>query len=194
MSLVRLSFLLLAPAVGVTLPAQTVSFGRPTSIFYGGASSTSDTCNGCLQTADFNSDGNIDIAFSGSVRLPFAVVLLGNGDGTFRHAFSFDQTNLGGSGSPALVIGDFNGDGKLDVVLSGAAANIYLGNGDGTFSGPSKVPGCSGYMVSAADLNRDGRLDLACGQAILLGHGDGTFIPGPQTLDGPARLIADFVT
>ena len=52
---------------------------------------------------DFNGDGNLDLVTSG------AYLLLGKGDGTFGPAQMFP----GGGG--ALVIGDFNGDGKPDV-------------------------------------------------------------------------------
>jgi len=59
-------------------------------------------------------------------------ILLGNGDGTFEAAL-----NLSGvSGAQSLAVGDFNGDGKLDLVTADSYANnvsVLLGNGDGTF-------------------------------------------------------------
>src|SRR5213592_2792100 len=59
-------------------------------------------------------------------------VLLGNGDGTFRAA----PTVAAGPNPFAVVVGDFNGDGKLDLAVADHGSNtvlVLLGNGDGTF-------------------------------------------------------------
>jgi hypothetical protein len=81
-----------------------------------------------------------------------------------------------------LTVGDFNGDGKPDLVtVDGSTVTIRLGNGDGTFEAPVryKAGGGDALAVVAADFDGDGKLDLAVGQrsrvAILLGRGDGTF-------------------
>jgi hypothetical protein len=71
-----------------------------------------------------------------------------------------------------------NGDGKLDLVVSGSAQAVLLGNGDGTFK-PPLVTYASG-TPALGDFNGDGKLDLAVGSSyggvsILLGNGDGTF-------------------
>src|SRR5262249_44988014 len=81
-------------------------------------------------TADFNGDGRLDVATSAGVSDPKISVLLGNGDGTFQPV----RTSPGDGGySRALAVGDFNRDGKPDLVT---AAGVHLGNGDGTF-GPA---------------------------------------------------------
>jgi hypothetical protein len=88
----------------------------------------------------------------------------------------------GVTGSPYEVSGDFNNDGKFDLVSAGnLSVNLYAGNGDGTFAAPfpklSEVP--VGHMV-AADFNNDGKLDLlvtGVRPAVYLGNGDGTFGP-----------------
>jgi hypothetical protein len=77
-----------------------------------------------------------------------------------------------------VVAADMNGDGKLDLVVSGSAQAVLLGNGDGTFKAPM-LTFASGPSA-LGDFNGDGKLDLAVGSSyggvrILLGNGDGTF-------------------
>ena len=79
-----------------------------------------------------------------------------------------------------------NGDGKLDLVVSSASGfKVYLGNGDGTFQGGGIT---SGQIVSIADINGDGVLDLISGAegrnpvvVVWFGAGNGAF-NGPVTL------------
>jgi hypothetical protein len=83
-------------------------------------------------------------------------------------------------------VGDFNGDGKLDLAVSmdiPSVVSILLGNGDGTFqAGIDTALTCPCTSLSVADLNRDGNLDLVLDTwpedvTVLLGKGDGTFQP-----------------
>lgn len=108
-----------------------------------------------------------------------------------------------------LVAGDFNGDGKMDLVYlntSNSTVVVLLGNGDGTFQAAQIFPVGStttagATALVAADINGDGKLDLAvpdyAGGAIdiLLGNGDGTFQPQIVVPTAPLPLsiaIADF--
>jgi MBG domain (YGX type)/FG-GAP-like repeat len=84
--------------------------------------------------------------------------------------------------SPNLVMtADMNGDGKLDLVASGNAQAVFLGNGDGTFQAPMITSGPGSASAAAlGDFNGDGKPDLAVassfgGVTVLLGNGDGTF-------------------
>src|SRR5262249_26783516 len=101
-------------------------------------------------------------------------VLLGNGDGTFQNG----RASAAGAGPNALITGDFNADGKLDVATIGASVNLLLGNGDGTFQTPAAfAAGTNPVAGVVADFNGDGRADLAIANSgssnisILLGAG-----------------------
>ncbi len=140
-----------------------------------------------LVAGDFNGDQILDLAVSASTNVTdggAVSMLLGRGDGTLQPAVSYDT----GNNPWSLATGDFNHDGKLDVMFINGDVNrvsILLGNGDGTF--PSyKSYSCSGDAVAIAvvDLNGDGSPDLAMVNqssntvSILVGKRDGTFTCG----------------
>ena len=139
---------------------------------------------------DFNNDDNLDIATaieSDFTTSCFCVAtLLGNGDGTFQEPIITYPPS--GGGLYALSAGYFTGKGNLDLALtqnftfSGGAAQIMLGNGDGTFTlGASYALDPEPFGIATADLRNNGKTDLAVaslespGSAVLLGNGDGTF-------------------
>ncbi len=159
------------------------SFGAPTSTPVPGYNPLG------LQAADLNGDGIPDLAVTNQGAI---IVYLGKGDGTFQAPV----TIAAGVDNPAIVFGDFNGDGKLDIAAAGllagrGAVSIFFGKGDGTFSSPISIalPAAAlGFPgnIAAADFNGDGHLDLVVAlgggylnapqqTAILLGNGDGTF-------------------
>jgi hypothetical protein len=140
---------------------------------------------------DFNGDGWLDLVTANGLSNNVSV-LLGNGNGTFQPARQF----AAGPGPYHIVAADFNDDGCLDVAVANegsfgefddGSASLLLGNGDGTFQAARNFAGDQPLAVAAADVNRDGRVDLLAANAgtfpdyrnshviVLLGNGDGTF-------------------
>jgi hypothetical protein len=102
------------------------------------------------------------------------------------------------------VVGDFNGDGSLDLAGVGTAAKVRLNNGAGTFGAVVDYAiGGQGQDIAAGDFNGDGRLDLVVtindaqiGLSLLTGNGDGTFdapvnFPNTSGFDSPAVAAVD---
>ncbi len=134
---------------------------------------------------DFNGDSKVDLAVvnfgdptvndNGSVS-----ILLGNGGGTFQPA----NNVVAGTNPSSIAVGDFNGDGRVDIVTvnSDNTVSALLGNGDGTFRAHVDYGTGSGPdFVAVGDFNSDGRPDLVVTNSsggsvsVLLGNGDGTF-------------------
>jgi hypothetical protein len=135
---------------------------------------------GSVAVGDFRGNGNLDLAVA-EPALNTVSVLLGNGSGTFGNPA--DYVSGSWTNPQSAAVGDFNGDGKLDLVMGNSGSNtvsVLLGNGDGTFGTAANytTPGTTN-SVAVADFNRDGKLDLevsgSYGVTALLGMGDGTF-------------------
>jgi hypothetical protein len=81
-----------------------------------------------------------------------------------------------GAGPSSVAVGDFNGDGHLDLAVANTdGLSVLLGKGHGSFQ---TAQSCSarGGSLAVADMNGDGKLDLVTsGGSLLLGNGDGTF-------------------
>jgi hypothetical protein len=157
--------------------------------------------------ADVNGDGKPDLLVLNACTgqppcsgLGSVGVLLGKGDGTFAPVVT---SSTGARGSSRFVVADLNGDGKADIVVGNGCGSscstfdqdheltVLISKGDGTFQAPVAYA-TGNYITDAltlADLNGDGKLDLAvvsncpsipCGSgnnpvSVLLGNGDGTF-------------------
>jgi len=171
---------------------------------------TGDPTTSALAVADFNADGNLDLALVNEI-YGSGFVALGYGEGAFNGAGNLNATGF----LNGIAVGDFNGDGKLDAIVAGGSGGVSaglggsglavsVGNGDGTFTPAKGSPISLGQNLSAivaADFNGDGKLDVAVTDSsanavyILLGNGDGTFGP-PSTItvgsDPDAIVAGDF--
>ena len=123
--------------------------------------------------ADFDGNGFMDVAWP-SFDPKGIYVLLNRGDRTFG-----PEALIGTADVPSnLAPGDFNGDGRSDIVFNSYGADsvrsllVFFGAGDGTFSGPERVE-ADGTPL-AADINGDGISD------VLLVDIDGTGSYGPR--------------
>jgi hypothetical protein len=204
--------------VGIGDQGLSVLLGNSKGTFVAGPVTVMSIAGAAVPViADFNGDGKLDIAFSGSLGpgndAPAGLVVsFGNGDGTFQPAKIYTLGSDQALGN--IVVGDFNGDHVLDVAILGSPGVwIFLGNSNGTFQAGAftSVSATDLYSMAAADFNGDGALDLAIcsytGFTVLLGNGNGTFQPalttstaGPQdgivvgdvNLDGkPDLLLVD---
>ncbi len=198
---------------GLVKGAVTVLLGNGDGTFLPAVNyGSSGLFNFSVAVADFNGDGKIDLVVTNAYgclnnKCPHGSVdvRLGNGDETFQSSAAYDS---GGAGARSVAVADVNGDGKPDLVVANAddsTVSVLLSKGDGTFSGAVVYnPGGLGPVsVAIADVNGDGKLDLvvanSCassgclqsgGVGVLLGNGDGTFLPAVVYGSGASQPIS----
>lgn len=147
-----------------------------------------------LATADLRGNGIHDLIVAESDTSTIGV-LLGNGDGTFGYEQEYFLPQPPG----ALVVDDFNHDGKLDIVAVMVTVNppsgpgvpylaTLFGDGTGAFAQPVMTinPGfySTATSIASADVNNDGLPDVLItgpgleNSQVYLNVGDGTFTPG----------------
>jgi hypothetical protein len=136
-----------------------------------------------VNRGDFNNDGIPDIITgnNGGSSGNAVSVYLGIANGRFKN----NKDSGSGEATFDMAIGDFNGDGKLDVAVAGYSSStqgvlqILLGRGDGTFSVGQKINvSTTPDSIATTDFNGDGKLDLAIAMDKVFfyrGAGNGTF-------------------
>lgn len=154
-----------------------------------------------LGVGDVNGDGAVDLVVTRHDDFD-VLVLLSNGDGTFREPLV--RSSSAGPGTPhshSVALTDVDADGRLDLVQAQSEQNVVvvlLGDGAGGFEAAPGSPYRAGehpYRALVADLDRDGALDLATPNAIgqdltvFLGQGRGEFAaPRPSIVLGGRAL------
>ncbi|MBI3899898.1 MAG: VCBS repeat-containing protein [Gammaproteobacteria bacterium] len=140
----------------------------------GSFSNWAATANVKLVTGDFNNDGFTDVALTGGAGWASVPVAFSNGNGSFN-VTNFGITNFGAwASTPGVKVmsGDFNGDGRTDLALTGvpgwASVPVAFSNGNGSFNVTNvgianfaTWSSTAGVKIISGDFNGDGRTDLA---------------------------------
>ena len=139
-----------------------------------------------MVVGDMNSDGNLDLVIANH-QSPYITILLGNGKGGFRPAPNSPYDVHSEPHPHGVAIGDFNGDGKPDVVTDSWGTNqieLLFGKGNGEIDPRAhyfRVGRRPYERLRSADFNKDGHPDVvttdldADASTVLLGDGRGGF-------------------
>jgi hypothetical protein len=193
----------------------TLLLGNGDGTFQPAVNIASDISPRSFAVGDFDGNGTLDLAITTYAGTTNLIVYHGFGDGSFQayqHYWFSDPNSVSesaGANFYTITAGDFNGDGKTDLVLGNSGYTgtgnpgiaVLINQGDGTFLQKSYYPMAVPLSIVLGDINGDGQLDLVVGNAggvtVLGGKGDGTFsvnvnyvsLPG----DSPSSLaVEDF--
>ena len=124
---------------------------------------------GSVAWGDYDSDGDLDILLTGQDDSSNPVVkIYNNGGGTFTEGTAA-EANLTPVRRSSVAWGDYNSDGKPDILLTGGSSSgyvskIYKNNGNGTFSedtiADGNLIGVQNSSVAWGDYNSDGKPDI----------------------------------
>jgi len=138
------------------------------------------------QLADLNGDGHLDLILVGYAKVGIEVYF-GDGTGNWTLHTTLPVPRPGPTmPGRALVVGDLNHDGRLDLVAAFQRWGIYVhyGDGQGNFSGGAvdlAAPSTEFQSLALGDVNKDGRPDLVI---------NGTFL-GRDQPNGPDVYLGD---
>jgi hypothetical protein len=163
--------------VVVSLNSGTGSLAAPTTFPV-----MAGTCMGAdenrLAAADFDGDGNIDVAFSDQTTNVGVALNMGGNAGTFKAPTYVTVPNHYGV---SLIAADVNHDGQPDLVLSQGTDGtvvVLLNTGGGKFATPVQLPvGTSADRIAAGNFQGTGVLGLAFSSYDDIGH---PMAPGPS--------------
>lgn len=186
------------------LSSVTILFGNGNGGFSNQTDFDTTLANpNALTAGDLNADGKPDLVV-GSISGGLFSVLLNNGSGGFGAPTRYSINNNAGQDSVA-TIGDFTGDGKVDLVVANYLRDtlaLFAGNGAGVFADPSFVNvGQWPSSLVSGDFNGDGLLDVATAYAtsgaisVLQNNGAGGFVAPKNFLAGAPHeflAVADF--
>lgn len=179
----------ISPGIGSGPALLKVSLGNPGGGFRPLASALElGHAPKAIVTADFNSDGMLDLLVGdddGSLKL-----LLGDGTGNFAGPLEVGRLDS----VVSIAVADFNGDGRPDIAVSdwrAGSVSVFLGTGKASFElgWLFRLPIANTIArVTAADFNGDGKPDIAIIYGdddhytfdVMLGDGKGTFTHSPK--------------
>jgi uncharacterized protein (DUF2141 family) len=115
-------------------------------------------------------DGDLDILMTGEDAAGLPRTIIAVNDGTGR--FSLTDGGLDAIAYGDAALADLNGDGRLDVLLSGVSnagftSRLYLAGDDGYVVAPTSLPSLAFSSVESGDVDGDGDLDFAISGAEL---------------------------
>ncbi len=153
-----------------------------------------NTGTSAVALGDLDGDGDLDafVCRYGFPNPPGNQVWLNDGNGSFSD--SGQSFGSAGSVDVDVALGDLDGDGDLDALVSNpfpTPNEVWLNDGNGVFSSHGSLGNASGGSVTLGDLDGDGDLDAFIASALWLNDGQATFSDSGQRLDTQALALGD---
>jgi len=181
----------------------SILLGNGNGTFKAAVNYGTGTTPGSVAVGDFNGDGKLDLVVGGadSDNVNVVSVLLGNGDGTFQAAVNYGA----GAGQTSVAVGDFNGDGRLDLAFPASlllqtplallsSTSMNFGNRlVGTTSAPNQVtlsnPSGLALTISSIAVTGANAADFSqtntCGTGLAVGASCTVAVTSKPTQAGP---------